>query len=140
MRKVIQIIIAVFLLLGLTSCATKDENKEQGELIVITTRDVLNKIDNDESFAFILTQTICGHCKEYEPIVLEVCLEEGAIIYQVIADKDNADDVNELIERYSLESTPTTFVVKKGEIEDSFIGKISRSELVKYFKKHKIIK
>lgn len=143
MKRTLKCILGVLLVIGLVGCSSKKDRSdievENGGLVVISAQEVMDKIDNKDTFVFILTQTGCSHCQQYEPHVVEVCQEKNIQIYQIIADKDDADSINELMERYGIEYTPTTFVVDAGEIEDSFVGSISTDELIKYLKKHKVI-
>lgn len=143
MNKLIKLIITLGLVLSLVGCSSSidrsDISVDKGDLVVTTAKEVLDKVDNGDTFVVIFTQTNCSHCKLYEPTVAEVCVDESIKVYQIVADKDSSGSLDTLIERLEVEYTPTTFVIVEGEVEDSFVGNISVDELKDYFKKHKVI-
>ena len=143
MNKLIKFVLGIAIALSLVGCSSSidrsDIAADKGDLVVVSSEEVLNKIDDGNTFVFIITQTNCSHCKQYEPIIAELCVEESIKVYQIVADKDDSDALDTLMERYEIEYTPTTFVVVEGELKDSFVGSVSLDELKDYFKKHKVI-
>ncbi len=143
MNKLVKLGLVMLLALGLVACSSKEEEKKQGEVIVINAEDVIKKMDNDETFIWILTQTTCSHCIAFEPHFTEVALEEGVTIYQLVADTDSSEDTNAvqtLLTTYGLEYTPTTVLVKDGEVKDTTVGDMSVTDFTKYLKDHGYLK
>ncbi|MBR3840853.1 MAG: thioredoxin family protein [Erysipelotrichales bacterium] len=143
MNKLFKFVLGVAITFSLVGCSSNidrsDITADKGDLVVVSSEEVLNKADEGGTFVFIITQTNCSHCKQYEPNVAEVCVDESIKVYQVVADKDDSDALDTLMERFEIEYTPTTFVIVEGELKDSFVGNISVEELKDYFKKHKVI-
>ena len=65
----------------------------------------------------------CGPCKMLSPIVDEVA-EEGFSVGKV-----NADENQELVNRFHIMSIPTLLVFKNGELVNKSVGLISKDEV-----------
>ncbi|MBE6113763.1 MAG: thioredoxin family protein [Erysipelotrichaceae bacterium] len=118
------------------TCLFACTSKKQGEVREVYTAEVLEMIENKETFVVYLGQTNCGHCKNYAPIVEEVCKEEGAVIYKVTLDQSEASDNLVFVNEYGLEYTPTTYYFKEGEMITSFVGVLEADELVDFLKEY----
>ena len=67
----------------------------------------------------------CGPCKMLSPIVDEVA--EEAVGFSV--GKVNADEIQELVNRFHIMSIPTLLVFKNGELVNKSVGLISKDEV-----------
>lgn len=67
----------------------------------------------------------CGPCKMLSPIVDEVANE--AVGFSV--GKINADENQELVNRFHIMSIPTLLVFKNGEVVNKSVGLISKDEV-----------
>lgn len=147
MNKLFKVLLGLSLIGMLSGCGGKKIDREliaseQGDLVVVNAEEVLSMIEDDKTFVFVVTQTQCSHCQQYEPRLLEVAVEENILVYQIIADKDTSSDseaLTELMESLELEYTPTTYMIVEGEVEDSFVGSITNEEITKYFKEQGVI-
>lgn len=61
-----------------------DKNKQKGEYINISYAEFLSMLDKKESFIAIVTQTGCGHCKNFKEGVLDSYIEENGVkVYEI---------------------------------------------------------
>jgi thioredoxin 1 len=93
---------------------------------------------NDENFATeVLASEVpvvvdlwapwCGPCKMLGPIVEEVAKEyEGKVAFG----KLNVDENPQTASKYGINSIPTIFFVKNGEVVDTQIGLIPKESLI----------
>ncbi len=72
--------------------------------------------------------TWCGPCKMMAPVLEEIADEYDGVIK---VGKVNVDEERELSISYNIESIPTLFMFKNGEIVDMSVGYIPKDELVK---------
>lgn len=109
---------------------------EPGEVISVTSGDILTMIENKETFVVYMGQTTCPHCQDYAPIIDEVCEEKGATIYKVMLDLSDPENNMVFVQDYGLEYTPTTFYFEEGEMITSFVGNVTTKELTDFLKKY----
>lgn len=114
---------------------TTTNNAVSGELIYKLAEDVLRMINNDETFVVYLGTTTCSSCITYKPIVEEAVVENPITMYYVMMDESGMG-ADLLASRVDLEYTPTTYYIEAGEIVDSYVGSMSKEELIEFFKKH----
>ena len=68
----------------------------------------------------------CGPCRMMSPIIDEIAEEmEG----KIKVGKINVDDNQELAMEYGVMSIPTIVVIKKGQVEKTFVGVREKSEI-----------
>lgn len=68
----------------------------------------------------------CGPCKMLAPVIAELAEEyEG----KVKICKVNVDDESELASQFRIMSIPTVVVMKNGEITDTSVGYVPKSQL-----------
>lgn len=67
----------------------------------------------------------CAPCRALSPVVDEVAEENP----QIKVGKINVDEQSELSHRYNVMSIPTLLFIKNGEVAESSVGLISKSEI-----------
>ena len=68
----------------------------------------------------------CGPCKLLSPIIEELAKEfEGKIYFA----KVNLDNNQDLALKYSIRSIPTLLLFKKGQLKDTKVGLLSKTDL-----------
>ena len=68
----------------------------------------------------------CGPCKLLSPIIEELAKEfEGKIYFG----KVNLDNNQDLAMKFSIRSIPTLLLFKKGQLKDTKVGLLSKSDL-----------
>ena len=70
----------------------------------------------------------CQPCKNLKPVIKSVC-EDHDIELQV-SDVDTKEG-SSVSAQYGVRGVPTTFIFEGGEVKNTFVGMISRSELEK---------
>ena len=80
---------------------------------VITTEDLISKINNDDSFTIFFYQKYCMPCKEVETIINEYINIELKPIFAI--DLSNADKESYLINIIKTSETPTVISFRKGK-------------------------
>jgi thioredoxin 1 len=68
----------------------------------------------------------CGPCRALTPVVEELAEEMGD---RVTIAKINCDDEKELAQEFKIRSIPAIFILKDGEVVESFIGIRSKEDL-----------
>lgn len=79
--------------------------------------EIIDKIENDESFVLLLSQTTCSHCAQYKPKLKDVANEYKLEVYYVEVDLLTEKEYDELKSYVNFSSTPVTVFIKDGEEE-----------------------
>lgn len=127
MKKIRMIIICSILLIGCSSDKEKNNSvelsKDNGEVIAITLDEVIEKVENKESFVVIFSQTYCGSCIDFFIESDEYTIVIGLTLYDVSLDKESRDvDENmEIINKYfdNFSVTPAIYYVENGTVKDA---------------------
>ena len=101
----------VVLIVGLVA----DKILSRSYLVELEYEEVLHKVDNDESFVILFSQTTCNHCISYKPKLEAVAKEYKLEIYYVDIDLLSKSDREALGKKMNFNSTPVTLFIKNGE-------------------------
>ena len=117
--KIIKYIFLSISILFLIGCqSTYERNTDSGKVIQITLAELVEKMDEKETFAVMFTQSMCGYCQEFKGILSEYQENHGFIMYEVILDYENATPNENLaiIKPYfsDFSTTPGIFFVENG--------------------------
>lgn len=128
---VVLIVVIAFLLINFIN------TPKRGELVSINYKEIKEKIDNEESFILVVSQSTCSHCASYKPKLEQIANEYGFDIYYIDYDKDS--DKEKFLDYFSLDgSTPITLFFNEGK-EKSLLnrlgGEISKEKAIEKFKK-----
>lgn len=117
-------------------------NKEAREEGVIqkTAKDVISKIDDKESFIFVIGSDNCPACLQHK-INLSTLFEERNVKLDYIdIDKESDDELSKLvIDTIKLDlseglSTPTTVIIINGEVyKKPIVGALSETDLIEMY-------
>lgn len=133
-KFIIAIILLLLVVLGLIFYNIFN-NRYLKELNV---EEVVEKIDNNESFILCISQTICEHCKSYKPKLKKVAQEYDLQIFYIDVDKYSQDEINEFKKNISFDgSTPVTAFIVEGEessIASRLFGDVSSDKIVNKLK------
>ena len=96
----------------------------------------LNKANFEESTSKGLVlidfwATWCGPCRMLGPILDQVASEMGD---DVVVGKINIDEEQDLAVKFGVRSIPALFILKDGEIVESFVGVKDKSTLINSLK------
>lgn len=98
----------------------------------------------DDNYSDILSQdklvvidvwaTWCGPCQRLAPIIAQVAEEYGD---QAVIGKYNAENNEELLERFSVRNIPTILFIKNGEVLDRLTGAVNAAKIKELIDKNK---
>ena len=126
------------LLVLLTGCAK--EPKIKGSVDRISAAELMEKIDNKETFIFYVGASYCEHCKLYREY-LDADIENYPLhIYFVEADGEENEDTFDGLMDYlpDLEYPPTTYYVKDGVPNEGYVGDMDEDQINIWLKRNEI--
>ncbi len=102
---------------------------KENNLIEISGAELLQKIENKETFILVFSQTGCIHCQDYKPILNRVLTENNIKAYEINRtnlSKEDASIKNKIDELFHIDGTPMTLFINDGE-EKTTLNRISGS-------------
>ena len=82
----------------------------------------------------LYTSTVCKPCAILKPILASVCDEQNIQLDYIWKENDKDNEFG----RYNIMSVPTVMITKNGMPLDSFVGLMSRKELVDKLSRYKV--
>ena len=137
-KKIIIGLIIFICLISVVVIMSGNYNKN-GELIEVSYDDIMEKVDNKDSFILVISQSTCSHCATYKPKLKNISRNYGIDIYYINYDFEDKSVQNKFLDKFKLSgATPTTIFIKDGK-EASLLnrleGDLSESRVVEKFKK-----
>lgn len=134
MRKILILIVALFMLTGCGGNKTYDE----------ISYDELNKmLEDKQDFILFIGSDTCSACNTYKGTLNDVIEEYGTDVkYIDLASLSEAQE-SSLISKFPITGTPTTVFITNGEEEDThnrIVGSAKKSEIIEEFKDNGYIK
>lgn len=120
MKKIL--LIGIMFMIVLTGCAQEKTYNGNEDMQLAISREIIKKIDNKESFVFVITADSCSACKVFLDNFDAYSKEDNdaKILYLDLEKEPNETIFAKLINNYigveNFEGTPTAIMVKKGEI------------------------
>lgn len=111
-----------------------------GSLSEISYEKAKEWFEEDRSFVLMVSQTTCPVCKEYKESLREFIKNYDLNMVYVEADRD-LDAFDSLIWNDYLpdvSDTPTTCIVKNGEVIDSVVGALEEEQLLALLERHDV--
>ena len=136
MKKVKYYVLLFISIVLLTSCGSSN-------LKSISYSELNKKLDNKETFFFIVTRDGCSHCEDYIPKVEEVLDEYDIVGYNLNYSDLSEEDDEEFYNKYGISATPTTVFIKDGKevsILQRIEGDVSKEKLITKLKNNNYIK
>lgn len=131
-----KVLLVLLVLLSLTACNKKFS---KGEVVTAYADEVLEKLENKESFIVYVGYDDCQSCKEFKPILNQLIENYDITIYYLPTDdKQTEDQLNEIQYNYFYRMywTPTTYIVEDGEVLAIKEQLIEYEELVEWLKEY----
>ena len=107
-------IIAISLLVYASIKLNGQAEEEDSHLIEISFSELQEKIDNKETFIFVITQKQCSHCAEYKPVLKKVLAEYDIYAYELSLDNLDAEKKGKLNDIANVSGTPATIFIEDG--------------------------
>ena len=112
-------------------------------LVRLSYDEIMEKIDNKESFILCISRTTCSHCNVYKPKLRKVANKYDIKIYYTDVDKYSKNDLKNFSSKISFDGgTPTTLFIKNGEEKTTATrieGDVSIEKIVDKLKKNGFI-
>lgn len=141
MKKIVKTLVALSLMtMVFTGCSLVEEVGPT-HVNVVDANVIIEKMDNDETFAFIIGDAKCPACMAYLEDLKEFEKKESVILDYIDLDALNDSqikDAQRLVLEYlneDFEATPTTYFVVDGEVKESEIGVIEYEVLKEMYDK-----
>ena len=77
--------------------------------------------------------TWCGPCQRLAPIIAQVAEEYSD---KAVVGKYNAENNEELLERFGVRNIPTILFIKNGELADRLTGAVNAAKIKEYIDKN----
>ena len=134
MKKNIIFVIAIALLLLIVSFLVINKYSNRNRLIELDVNQVLEKVDNKDSFVLCISRTDCSFCEKYKPKLAKISKDYKVEIYYIDIDKYSKEEQQEFIKHISFDkSTPVTAFIKDGVETTSsnrIFGNVSSDKIV----------
>ena len=156
MKKFILGLCMSLALFGCSSQPSYDRSTDMGTIHTLSLDEVLERMENEETFMFAFTMESCHNCEDFKENILsdyirdhgfefnEVVLDnekDPQSVYDFVAEHPNPAD--QILEGYSETDvlTPTFYFVKDGEVEDIFVGaNLTEKQFDEYIQKYQLDK
>lgn len=130
-------LIVIVLVLAILSCIYYFNNKN---FIKINYSEILEKIDNKETFILCVTASDCVHCNEYKPKLKKISNKYDIIIYYTNIDDMTDGEYDDFKENISFDGgTPVTIFFKEGKEATTATrieGNVSSEKIIDKMKKN----
>ena len=136
------IILAGICLVILIGAIIAESSFSKSYFVKLEFDEVMEKLENKDSFVLVYTQTTCSHCASYKPKVEEVAKEEKIKIYYIEVDLLSSEEKKEFTSHINFSSTPSTVFILDGEEKTSanrINGDASKDKLIKKLKSNGFI-
>ena len=140
-RVTIIVVVCVIILVG---AIIADRILGKSYLKELKYDEVIEKINNKESFVLLLSQTTCAHCMDFKPKLTEVANKYKLEIYYLETNLIDAEVLKEFKANYfSFDGTPTTVFVIEGDEKTAanrINGDVSKEKIIAKLKSNGFIK
>lgn len=154
MKKVMMLVFGLAMAIILVGCVaekeettgSKDETANKDEVVnYVKADEILERIENKETFAFILVDKTCSACQFYKETTLPEMKKELNVVYDAIELFDlesNEKDLNStvtLIEEHlnnEFSATPTTYFMVDGVLKEAAVGALEYDALIQLHEKY----
>lgn len=140
-KKKVIILVSICLII-LIGGLIVDSILSKSYLVELGYDEVIEKLENDESFVILFSQTTCNHCISYKPKLEAVAKEYKLEIYYIDIDLLSKEKRNDLGDKFNFDSTPITEFIKNGEetsVATRIEGDTSKEKIISKLKSNGFI-
>lgn len=118
MRRFLIFPLLLLLLFSLAACVSPDRidlsvSETVSSPSPIGSETLGQKLASGDSFALLVSSTLCSACQEFSPLLDEIILSEQILVFEIVVENDEFPTDNPLAPyRY----TPTFFLFRNGEL------------------------
>ena len=139
-KGLILVIICLVILIG---AFVTDRVLSKDYLIELKYDEVMEKVNNKESFVLLFSQTTCSHCAQYKPKLSQVAKDYKINIYYLEVDLLKDKQEKELKKHFSYNSTPVTLFITDGDevtAATRIVGDVAKDKIISKLKSNGYIK
>lgn len=129
----------IILIIAASTFFILSNNKETGNLIELTYKEVKEKIDNKDDFILVISQSTCSHCATYKPKLQEITKDYNLNIYFINIDLESEENRKTFLKDFNFSgATPTTIFIKDGSeisVLNRLEGDVTTKKAIEKFKK-----
>lgn len=139
-KKLIIVSVIILALVAITIIVCSLPKKEYFKELKYN--EIIEKVNNKESFALCFTQTACGHCAAFKPKLKKIANKYKTPIYYIEIDLLTKSEQEELEKYFQFADTPTTTFIIDGEekpLANRITGNVDSNKVVKKMQKMGLI-
>ena len=137
MKNIKYILLAVVSIVLLSGCSRTDN------LDYVTTKEISDLLNNNESFVLNITSSNCSACQQLEPRLIKFINDHDIKLKRIDTAKFSENEIEELIKVTNYSATPTIIFYEDGveeTIATRIVGAVSTEKLEDSFKNMGYIK
>lgn len=140
-KRIIFIMGIVFVILGVGTLVI---NNLSNKFIKLDYKEVMEKVENKDSFVLCVSATDCVHCNSYKPKLKKIANNYKTEIFYIDVDTLSDDDYDSFKQKFSFDGgTPVTILIRNGEEKTTATrieGDVSSEKIINKLKKNGFIK
>lgn len=136
MKKIRNFILLCLLIILCSSCGSSN-------LKSISYSELNKKLNNNETFFFVVIKDGCPHCEKYVPKMEEILKENDIVGYKINYSDLTKEEDEAFYSKFGVDSTPTTIFIKEGKeisILQRIEGNVSEEKVINKLKQNEYIK
>lgn len=139
-KSILYMVLITLIISSLLGCSTIEDNTNSNYINLISLEEVIDKVDNKDSFNFILGNDGCPACVTYKEELKKLYDKEGyKFDYMAYGPEINQELFFELITEVLGENpqnvaTPTTYFIVDGKVDEKIVGAIRAEDIGLYDK------
>lgn len=134
MKKITKLLLSLMMVLLVVSGCSKKEESYSYELSV---QEVLDKLENKETFVVYLGTTTCSACATFAPIAEKMNEVYGTQIFHVELDLEKDEELKkQLLELLPVVYTPSINAVVEGELAGNYEGVLEYMDLKEFMNEY----
>jgi len=139
MKKSFLIVLILLMCFGCSSQSKEPENL--GQIIEVTPKEIMDKMDNGDTFFLYVTLSTCSVCAEYKNVVNEFIANYNVDMYHIEIDSYTQAETATLSMDYldNLTDAPDSFVIVDGVINFEKVGIILYRNLKSALKEYNLV-
>lgn len=117
-----------------------DEQSTYSNINKINFTELKKLIKDKRTFIIVITQEMCGHCKNYKKTYNDVLKNNQLTSYELDIAYLNSKEIEEFQNTISIEGTPTTIIYIDGVIQkNKLVGNTDKNEVEMFLKSYGFI-